>query len=649
MQHHTTQDEPEAELGQTNLAQRIVGLAGLRRETDGDARVRVAALDGPVELGHPALAGARIEQADVLVLGEGDDAARAHGTRVLGALFAQPTATSLGGVCPGCTGVSIPIFGPDDEASTSCTDGQLATAIHAALDRGAHVINISAGRPWDERGDEGLETALARCERTGVLVTASAGNEGEPRPQLPAAFPWVLAIGATDLLGEPARFSNWGRAYAGHGLVAPGQGLRLPTTDGGWRVSTGTSYASPIVAGVAALLLSIQLADRGWTDPVAVRQALLRGADPCPHRNVGACHRFLAGVLNVRRSTSLIRRKKDTMTQETTTPMAAEPVAVAPSSLPDTPAASFGPQVVAQTPRTPTVDPDALATVRSPVDSVSFVEGLANVQPSDCGCGGGSEAAPPQLVFALGSLSYDFGSEARHDSFAQRMGGDPRRPGDLLSHLDANEHAASRMLWTLNLEQTPLYVVAPNGPFAERGYARLREVLASHAGGHSERVAIAGAIAGRVTLQSGQEVPVVVPEIGSMWDWTTDRIVSAVQTEEDDPAASGHLHNFLQRVYFEVRNAGATAEERAMNFAATNAFQAQQVFSDSARDSLELDSIDVKRSPLCRPGSECFDVHLSFFNPQDRMGQARRIYRLTVDVSDVVPVTVGEIRRWSAF
>jgi hypothetical protein len=60
-----------------------------------------------------------------------------------------------------------------------------------------------------------------------------------------------------------------------------------------------------------------------------------------------------------------------------------------------------------------------------------------------------------------------------------------------------------------------------------------------------------------------------------------------------------------------------------------------------------LDQIDVEKSPICRLDSECWDVVLYFFNPMNVLGEARRAYRFTVDVSDVVPVLIGDIREWA--
>jgi hypothetical protein len=62
---------------------------------------------------------------------------------------------------------------------------------------------------------------------------------------------------------------------------------------------------------------------------------------------------------------------------------------------------------------------------------------------------------------------------------------------------------------------------------------------------------------------------------------------------------------------------------------------------------MALDTIEVERSPICRQDSDCWDVKLIFFNPEKQFEVARKVFRFTVDVSDVVPVLVGDVRQWS--
>ena len=70
------------------------------------------------------------------------------------------------------------------------------------------------------------------------------------------------------------------------------------------------------------------------------------------------------------------------------------------------------------------------------------------------------------------------------------------------------------------------------------------------------------------------------------------------------------IFNFLIRVYDELRNLGMTPEERTLNFAATNAFKVATAFDDALARKMELFGIDVSKSPICRPDTDCWDVKL---------------------------------------
>jgi cyanobactin maturation PatA/PatG family protease len=175
-------------------------------------------------------------------------------------------------------------------------------------------------------------------------------------------------------------------------------------------------------------------------------------------------------------------------------------------------------------------------------------------------------------------------------------------------------------------------------------------------------------VQGSVTLLSGQKLPAIFPELRGMASWSTAALVRSVRSAAaaNSPVAgevaaftsrgSGDagksddaLTNFVERVYYELRNLGLSSQDRAINFAATNAFQVERVFTETALANLNLQSIDVEKSPICRPSSDCWDVKLVFFDPKNKTEVAQRVFRLTVDVSDVVPVTVGKIRSWNTY
>ncbi|MCI0488296.1 MAG: S8 family serine peptidase, partial [Blastocatellia bacterium] len=288
----------------------------------GDPRICIAILDGPVDRSHPGLATANLTTLDTLVPGIADQGVAAkHGTHVASILFGQHGGP-IPGIAPRCRGLSIPIFkdGPDNSL-TPCSQLDLARAISQAVQEGAHIINISGG----ESSSSGtahpiLADAVGNCAAHGVLVVAAAGNEGCDCLHVPGGLPSVLAVGAMDLQGEPLGFSNWGEGYQVQGILAPGENILGASPGNGIVANSGTSYATAIVSGIAALLLSLQLKQGGRPDPHAVRAALLSSAVGCDDLPATDCRRLLAGRLNVEGAMSQIIRGVSIMTDSTERP-----------------------------------------------------------------------------------------------------------------------------------------------------------------------------------------------------------------------------------------------------------------------------------------------------------------------------------------
>ena len=161
---------------------------------------------------------------------------------------------------------------------------------------------------------------------------------------------------------------------------------------------------------------------------------------------------------------------------------------------------------------------------------------------------------------------------------------------------------------------------------------------------------------GQVRLLTGQVVPVIRPELRGMYSWSTAALVQALVEPASDttnarptnPGADqrASLTNFLERVYHQFRNLGITSQDRAINYAATNALSAARTFESALEEEMELDTVETERSPICRPESECWDVKFFFFYPLRQVQTVRKVYRLTVDVSDLVPVAIGPVRSW---
>ena len=128
-------------------------------------------------------------------------------------------------------------------------------AIGYAIDNGAKVINAS----WiidDPAASPYLDVALAAAEQAGILFVTGAGNDPidlDNDPVFPAASPAdnVIVVGASTATDEPAAFSGIGAATVD--LFAPGEHI-FSTVPGGYGAYSGTSMATPMVAGAAALL-----------------------------------------------------------------------------------------------------------------------------------------------------------------------------------------------------------------------------------------------------------------------------------------------------------------------------------------------------------------------------------------------------------
>jgi hypothetical protein len=84
----------------------------------------------------------------------------------------------------------------------------------------------------------------------------------------------------------------------------------------------------------------------------------------------------------------------------------------------------------------------------------------------------------------------------------------------------------------------------------------------------------------------------------------------------------------------------------ARRSAVSNAFEIGGILGSALQEKMELDSIKATPSPIYRAGSDCWGLEIHFFYPEWQVQTVRKVYRYTVDVSDVVPATIGPVRSW---
>ena len=184
-----------------------------------------------------------------------------HGTAVAAIIASQL------GLAPG---TSILDYRVADDSGSSDTY-LIAQAIIAATDAGADIINISLG----SRGSSSiLRKAVEYATSAGVVIVASAGNDGFDSVSYPAAYPDVVAVGSVDARGELLDFSNRGNVT----LVAPGLELTSLGTAGQKVGFTGTSASAPAVTGAIAATMSLSNSTPASALETVVRQANEAGA-----------------------------------------------------------------------------------------------------------------------------------------------------------------------------------------------------------------------------------------------------------------------------------------------------------------------------------------------------------------------------------
>lgn len=214
----------------------------------GKEDIEIAIVDTGVDLNHPDLRNRLVKGYNVIDEKAEPDDDNGHGTHVAG-IIASETNNNEG--VAGMTWFSkiMPVKAMGAKGYGTTFD--IAKGIIWAVDNGADVINLSLGNYQPSRV---LEEAVRYAFERDVVMVSAAGNDGSNQPTYPSAYPEVISVAAVDHNGNRASFSNYG-SYID--IAAPG--VYIPSTyfNEQYAALSGTSMAAPHVAGLAALIKSI--------------------------------------------------------------------------------------------------------------------------------------------------------------------------------------------------------------------------------------------------------------------------------------------------------------------------------------------------------------------------------------------------------
>ncbi len=246
----------ELQYGLHNVGQSISGMTGVPGAdiralaaweiTTGNPDIIVAVLDAGVNE-HDDLDGQLVEGWNAVNPGgPTGDFCQSHGTRVAGVVAANKNnEIGIAGIAPKVKVMPIVVF-----AGCNGTETNTANGVVYAADQGAHVLNMSL--QFNFAGDV-MRDAIIYARESGAVVIAASGNFGSS-VAFPGRWPETLTVAATTNADTPWSGSNAGPEVT---ISAPGRDIWSPTGTSSYSFQSGTSFASPLVSGVAALMLSV--------------------------------------------------------------------------------------------------------------------------------------------------------------------------------------------------------------------------------------------------------------------------------------------------------------------------------------------------------------------------------------------------------
>lgn len=216
--------------------------------TKGSTSTVIAIVDTGIQRSHPDLDAKIVAGYDYVQGDTAPDDGNGHGTHVAGTSAAETNNSTGGaGTCPNCKLMPVRVL--DNNGSGSLTN--VANGITWAADHGAKVVNLSLGGS----GSTTLQNAVDYAWNKGVFLACAAGNSNtsSTASAYPGAYANCFAVASTNSSDARSSFSNYGSWVE---VAAPGESIYSTWINSGYNTISGTSMATPHVAGLAGLLSS---------------------------------------------------------------------------------------------------------------------------------------------------------------------------------------------------------------------------------------------------------------------------------------------------------------------------------------------------------------------------------------------------------